>query len=111
MARKAPKLRVVYRERATLALLEVWDWNAEQYKPELADKYLAFLKRATDNLGTTYVQGRPVPTRPDFRYSLFKQRSRGFGHVAVYKVTEDAVEVLDIFHSAQDWHEHVRRFE
>jgi plasmid stabilization system protein ParE len=37
------------------------------------------------------------------RYIRIGRRKRGHGHIAVYRVDEDAVRVLHIFHTAQDW--------
>jgi plasmid stabilization system protein ParE len=34
---------------------------------------------------------------------LIRRKSRGHGHIAVYGVDESTVNILHVFHSAQDW--------
>ncbi len=57
-----------------------------------------------DALGENYARGRVVESRPELRYIRISRRKRGHGHVAVYRVDEDIVSVLHVFHTAQDWH-------
>jgi plasmid stabilization system protein ParE len=50
-----------------------------------------------------YLDGRVVPTNLEFQYKTLLKRSGGHGHVVVYKVNPGEVNVVDYFHSAQDW--------
>jgi plasmid stabilization system protein ParE len=102
-AKHVPALPVVYARRARKDLVAVWDWNAETYGPDHADKYVDLLQSSIDALSATYSKGRPVPSRPQLRYIRIGKRTRGHGHLAVYHVLEDAVSVLHVFHTAQDW--------
>jgi plasmid stabilization system protein ParE len=44
-----------------------------------------------------------VEKRPYLRYIEVKRRRSGHGHVVVYSLTDDAVQVVHIFHTAQNW--------
>jgi len=109
MARKSSPLTVNYHARALEALKQIWNWNAVHYDQGHADSYIVFLKQATDNLADMYHSraGRPVPTRPEFRYITIRRSSRGHGHVAIYRVMDKEVQVMEFFHTAQDWQAHI----
>jgi len=81
----------------------IWRWNAERYGVPHADEYLRYLKDGIDGLATGYTKGKTVGGRPDLRYVLLRRRAKGHGHVAVYSFDEKEVQVLHIFHTAQDW--------
>lgn len=100
----APKsLTVVIAPNATAELAAIWRWNAEHYSPDHADRYLAFLETSIYDLDRAYPLGRSVDTRPELRHILIRRKTQGHGHVAVYRVTESTVDVVHLFHSAQDW--------
>lgn len=104
MAAAERELKVILSAGALAALDAIWGWNARKYSVEHAERYIAFLSGATQRLSTGHGSGRPVPNRPNLRYVVFRPRRRkGHGHIAVYEVVEDAVYVLDYFHTAQDW--------
>lgn len=103
MAQKRHRLNLSYSDAALKSLDQIWDWNAANYGPAHADQYVGFLRSAVDRLATEYAVGRPVPNRPALKYISIRRRRKGHGHVAVYRVTADAVHVLDFFHTAQDW--------
>jgi plasmid stabilization system protein ParE len=68
-----------------------------------AERYIQYLERHIDTLSDGYEQGKLISSRPDLRYILIRRKSRGHGHVAVYKIKQDQVRILHVFHSAQDW--------
>ena len=103
MARKPPQLKVVISPRALNALDEIWDWNAGRYDVDHADNYVDFLTKKTKGLASAYLTGRVVATAPELRYIVIKRTSKGQGHVAVYEITDDQVNVLNFYHTAQDW--------
>jgi len=47
--------------------------------------------------------GLVVPEFPGLRRRLVKRRSRGHGHIVFYRVEGFRLEVIHIFHTAQDW--------
>ena len=103
MARKARKLAIHYRDLARSCLKEIWDWNANQFGPEHAEKYVKFLVDRADALETAYLQGKMVPNRDSYRYIVVRRKSQGHGHLIVYLILSDRVEVLAFFHTRQDW--------
>ena len=109
MAAEPRKLSVSLSNRALASLEEIWEWNAKTYSVEHADRYIEFLRTQTQDLATTYAVGRPVPTRPSYRYATIRRRRRkGHGHVVVYEIIGDSVYVLNYFHTAQDWQNTLR---
>ncbi len=102
-AERGSALPVVYAPLARQDLGVVWDWNEKTYDPGHAARYVDFLQRHIEALGENQSRGRVLESRPELRYILIRQRKRGHGHLAVYRVDEDAVNVLHIFHTAQDW--------
>lgn len=110
MARKPSRLAVVVTPAADRDLDGIWDYNAERYNADHADAYGEFLERETEGLATRYDRGKAVPSRPEMRYMTFR-KGRGHGHVAIYRVTQAAVEILRYQHTAQDWQSKARRGE
>jgi plasmid stabilization system protein ParE len=103
MAEEKSPLAVIRSPAAIDDLDEIWRWNAERYGVPHADNYLRYLKAAIDGLASSYAKGNAVGVRPDLRYILIRRRAKGHGHVVVYQVDREAVHVLHIFHTAQDW--------
>jgi plasmid stabilization system protein ParE len=54
-------------------------------------------------LAHRFRQGKVLELRPDLRYFVIRRRSTGHGHVVVYRFDAQQVEVLHVFHTAQDW--------
>lgn len=98
----APK-RIVYSPESIDELDQIWQWNAKIYSVSHADRYLAYLQRCIDTLRRGDRNGKQVAARLDLRYILIRQRATGHGHIAVYKVDDRTIEILHIFHTAQDW--------
>lgn len=103
MASQTPKLTVVISDDARRTLDHIWSWNATHYDSDHAFRYISFLIDETEQLATTYLSGRPVPTNPNLRYVIIRRRRKGHGHLAVYELVGDRIHVLDYFHTAQDW--------
>ena len=102
-AERRSALPVVYAPLALQDLDVVWERNEKTYGPEHAARYVEFLQRHIDALGEYHSRGDVVESRPELRYIRISRRKRGHGHVAVYRVDADAVNILYIFHTAQDW--------
>jgi len=101
----APELRltVVVSPTAAGELADIWQWNADRYGEPHADQYLAFLRGVIQQLPQLYVRGRAVTGLPQFRYLLIRRGSKGHGHIAVFRIVEAQIDVVHVFHSAQDW--------
>jgi plasmid stabilization system protein ParE len=103
MAGESRKLTVSLSSAALLALDEIWNWNAGHYGVEHADRYITFLLAETNKLATAYFTGKIVPGLPRLSYIVIRRRRKGHGHLAVYELIGDVIQVLHFFHSAQDW--------
>jgi plasmid stabilization system protein ParE len=95
-------LTIDYTPEALADLDAIWDWNAANDGNDHADRYIEFLQGQTERLRSN-VQGRPVPTRPDFRYLTIRRRRKGHSHIVVYELVENRIRILRYFHTSQDW--------
>jgi plasmid stabilization system protein ParE len=103
MAAQSSRREVELTPEAVGALREIWEWNAEGHTPSHADAYLQFLATGIESLAVPDAAGRPVPGRPEVWYRLIRRRPGGHGHIVVYRVANNRVTLLRIFHTAQDW--------
>jgi plasmid stabilization system protein ParE len=62
-----------------------------------------FLKLNIDDLATAHGQGKKVAAHLGLRYIIIRRKAGGHGHIAVYKLDGNQVNVLHVFHTAQDW--------
>lgn len=103
MAKSKPALNVILSSTAIRELHDVWLWNAAQYSAAHADRYVGYLKSRINDLARQSAKGNVVRTRPDLHYVLIRRKSKGHGHVVVYSFDDTEVNVLHVFHTAQDW--------
>ena len=71
------------------------------HDPQWADDYRAFLISTIENLET--VSGRTVLEVPSMRYIRVRKKAKGHGHIVVFREAGEDLEVIFIFHTAQDW--------
>lgn len=102
-SRKWPTLKVIYTASALRELDEIWDWNRGHYSEEHAEQYVKFLEDHIESLSTDRSRERQVISRPNVNYILMQRKSKRHGHVAVYRIFGGQIEILHVFHSAQDW--------
>jgi plasmid stabilization system protein ParE len=102
MAKKSPRCQVTLTTEANDDLVNIWRWNAAEYNLAHADQYLAKLNNFLADLATTYQRGMYIDREQNIAFQLFRKQ-RGHGHVIVYRQLGDIVQVLHIFHSAQNW--------
>lgn len=103
MAKEGRRLTVRFSGDSLKTLDSIWDWNAQAYGPDHADAYISFLRQTVERLAISYAAGRPVPHRRDLRYIIIRRKPKGHGHLVVYRVAQNGIDVLDFFHTAQDW--------
>jgi plasmid stabilization system protein ParE len=102
-SQKRLKLSVVIAPAVVDEFHRIWSWTAGHFGDIQADAYLAFLKSRILRLARRYSTGMKVGHRPDLHCLIVRRRASGHGHVVVYRFDDKQVEVLHIFHSAQDW--------
>lgn len=66
------------------------------------DRYVEALVGAAENLGASGGRWRQVSSKPDLKYQIFQRRSKGNGHVVVFRVEDLVLEVVSFFHTSQD---------
>jgi toxin ParE1/3/4 len=96
-------MTIVYSKSASAELRGVWEWNADRYGPDHANRYLAFLSNRLEELAQGQQRGHAVPGEADVLYHVARKRTRGHGHVLVYRKTPGGLHVAHVFHTAQDW--------
>ena len=97
------KLAVRITAKASRDLDSIWQWNATAYGPAHADRYIEFVLEEIMGLCTKYELGRLVKSRPSTRSYQVRKGSARHGHVAIFRIVGETLEVLHVFHSAQDW--------
>lgn len=102
-AKRRIALSVVHAPRALADLDSIADWNQKKYGVAHAARYVEFLVSGIASLGTDEISGGAVEERPDLRCILLRRRNRGHGHVVVFRIDRDAIRVMRLFHSAEDW--------
>jgi plasmid stabilization system protein ParE len=103
MASPESTLTVTVSPTATAELADIWRWNADRYGEGHADEYVGFLRNTIHQLPVLYKLGRPVTVQPNLRYLVIRRRAKGHGHIAVYRCDDKSIDVLHVFHTAQDW--------
>jgi plasmid stabilization system protein ParE len=61
------------------------------------------LRKAIASLGSEYDKGGLIDADHDLRYLLVRRKKSGHGHILVYRVHAENVDVLHVLHTAQDW--------
>ena len=47
--------------------------------------------------------GNNLGNRPDLRYVDIRRKPKRHGHIVVYRFDDTRIDVLHVFHTAQDW--------
>lgn len=108
MARKPSRLKVVITPAARRDFNAIWFWNAERYGADHADAYETFLESCAKRLEVDHHLGRPVPSVPEFKYTIARKAAGGHGHYIIFQVQQGSVEILRLFHTRQDWESRFR---
>jgi plasmid stabilization system protein ParE len=107
MAEEQPLPQVSYSTAATRDLHNIWIWNADTHGVATADQYEEFLKKAISLLRSSPKRVQRVPHKLDLQYVTAQQKPRRHGHVIVFKGSSSDIEIVRIFHTAQDWANHI----
>ncbi len=103
MARKQQPLEIVFTAAARADWVAIWQYNATEFGERRADSYIGFLESEIERLAHSPSLGPIVPEFPGLRRRLAKRRSWGHGHIIFYRVKESRLEIIHIYHTAQDW--------
>ena len=105
--RKESKRQIVLALRAHATLRQIWAWNAGQRGERHADSYENFLFGRIERLSKLPELGEALADFPDVRRLLVQRRGGGYGHLVFYRVQVETIEVLVIYHTAQDWQSYI----
>ena len=103
MAGNERPLTVIFTVSARADWIAIWHWNATTRGVRRADSYMAFLEAEIMRLASNPELGIGVEEFPGLRRRVVKKRTRGYGHVVLYRVTGSHLEVVHVYHTAQDW--------
>jgi plasmid stabilization system protein ParE len=111
MASRKDRLDIVYSERAVKTFADILEWSTERFGDSVAARYVQGLRQAVRRLGKYPLSGHPLtPDRP-YRYLVFRARGGAKGHIVVYVVALERIEVVALFHTSQDWRGRIERGE
>ncbi|HRC59432.1 MAG TPA: type II toxin-antitoxin system RelE/ParE family toxin [Candidatus Propionivibrio aalborgensis] len=79
----------------------IWDYSADNWGPEQADRYTDEIRDACHALASGRKQGRVVDVRP--RYLKISTGS----HVIYYRDQGDRLEIVRVLHSRMDSNRHL----
>jgi plasmid stabilization system protein ParE len=101
--KKRPGLKVVFADGALQELDEIWAWNDERHGVGQANRYIEFLLDTIDSLVENPSRGARVKSQPRLQYMMIQRRKKQHDQVVIFSVGGNRVDVLHVFHSAQDW--------
>ncbi len=96
-------LPILYALEAQLDLNEIAVWNEERYGSEHAARYIDYLQSQIEERCQDSKKNHAVPALPGLQYVLVRRKSAAHGHIAIFRRDEHAINVVHVFHSAQDW--------
>lgn len=103
MARRKRKLEIRFTPASTAELTGIWHWSAEEYGEKRADSYVQFLLEQVRPLSDSPQLGSSVEEFPGLRRIVARRKASGHGHIIVYREKGGNLEVIHIYHTAQDW--------
>ncbi len=98
-----PDKKIVISPTAIDELDKIWQWNAEHNGASRANAYTRTLDHVIGELSQGYTRGGRVGSASELKYVLVRRKGKGHRHVVVYRIEADIVNVLHVFHTAQDW--------
>jgi toxin ParE1/3/4 len=88
--------------RAQADIDEIWDYTADRWNDDQAERYTKDLQRAIDTLARNPRKGRPCDQlRPGYR-----KFSVG-AHVVFFRVVAHGIEVVRVLHQRMDFEQHL----
>ncbi len=96
-------MEIRYSKTALQDLDEIWEWTASNFGVSQADDYLHFVQQTIGSLAESPDLSRKVIGHDTFRYLLIQWRPRSNGHVVLFTISGETIEIAHIFHTSQDW--------
>jgi toxin ParE1/3/4 len=92
-----PRRRLLWSEDADRDLLRIWDYGANRWSPTKADDHLRTIAIACDRLPRAPELGRARNAVSPGLRAIFVDP-----HVAFYRVTASAIEIVRVIHQHED---------
>lgn len=80
---------------------DIWDYRAENWGPDQADRYTDEIRDACHALASGRRQGRVADVRPGY------QKIATGSHVIYFRDRGDRLEIIRVLHGMQDAHRHL----
>ena len=90
-------MRVIWRDEATAHLESIYDYISLYYAKDTARNIINRLVARADELGDFPLMGRVVPELEDPEIREILER----GYRIIYRVRDDNVEILTVFHGSR----------
>lgn len=93
--------RLLFSPAAITDIDGIWDYSAETWGPDQADRYTDEIRAACDDLTAARKSGRPADVRPGYlKYATGS-------HVIYFRDQGDRLEIIRILHGRQDVDRHL----
>lgn len=93
--------RLLFLPAAITDIDGIWDYSAETWGPDQADRYTDEIRAACDDLAAARKSGRPADVRPgSLKYATGS-------HVIYFRDQGDRIEIIRILHGRQDVDRHL----
>ena len=87
--------------RAEADIDGIWDYTAEQWGPDRADRYVRDIWQAIERVAADPRRGRPIAIRSGYRkYSVG-------AHVIFFRLLADGIDVVRVLHQRMDFERHL----
>lgn len=92
----------IYSPAADADVRSIWDYTAEHWSEEQADRYVDDIRDACRDLAAGHKRGRPVPVR---RAGYLKYRVES--HLIYYRLEDAGLVVVRVLHTKMDAERHL----
>ncbi|MBA3448291.1 MAG: type II toxin-antitoxin system RelE/ParE family toxin [Pseudaminobacter sp.] len=98
-------MKLRYTPAATKDLSSIWDYSAEHWSPDQADRYVLELEASCEALALRKLSGRPAD---EFRYRYLRLRSGS--HYIFYRQHDDGgVDIIRVLHERMNFSKHLKK--
>lgn len=96
-------MRLFYSPAASKDLSSIWDYSAEQWNADQAERYVLAIEGACEALARGHLRGR---TADDFRHGYLRLRSGS--HYIFYRQRDDGgVDIMRVLHERMNFSKHL----
>src|SRR5437016_1722456 len=93
---------VEYGWRADIDFVQIYEHTARKWGSSQAERYALLIVETAQWAAEGKIRTREVDGHPTFEAALVKWRKAKFGHLIVFRRTDEGIYVLRIMHEAMD---------